>query len=295
MTTKAPQSGQSGDPPTGTPGETEAVIADLRTRLEAAERELTAKRDQRHALETALEDLATHQEELRAQNEELRHARALNESLLERYAALFDAAPVGYCQISERRAIVSANRKAAAYFEAATPQLENKPLHLFVHPESHAVLSRHLDKVLAGASSASDEVRILGREGGEMDCLVQSQPMPDTGRVTRGACLTTFIDMSQRKQAERALADSELKFRNIFTLAPFGMMTLSRTGRVMESNEAAQRMLGLSAHELRGMAYTDLLAPETVATEAAAGRWAAASRLGGRVRARVPGRGDRRC
>jgi PAS domain S-box-containing protein len=250
----------------GTLGEAELVVADLRARLEVAERELTAKRDQSHALETALEDLATHQEELRAQNEELRHARALNEALLERYAALFDAAPVGYCQISERRAIVSANRKAAAYFEAATPQLENKPLHLFVHPESHAVLSRHLDKVLAGAS-ASDEVRLLGREGGEMDCLVQSQPMPDTGQA-RGACLTTFIDMSQRKQAERALADSELKFRNIFTLAPFGMMTLSGDGRVMDSNEAAQRMLDLSAHELRGTAYTDLLAPDTVATEA---------------------------
>jgi len=243
-----------------------ALIDDLKARLDAAERELQAKRDQSHALETALEDLATHQEELRAQNEELRHARELNEAMVARYTGLFDAAPVGYCLISDRRSIVSANRKASSLFEGTAAELENKPLHLFIHPTSHAVLSRHLDKVLAGAA-ASDEIRVLGRDGSETECLVQSQPMPEM-RAGESACLTTFIDIGQRKQTERALADSELKFRNIFTLAPFGMMTLSSSGRIMESNEAAQRMLGLAAHELRGMAYTDLLKPDTTATEA---------------------------
>ncbi len=252
--------------PATDPDETVALIADLRARLEMADRDVAAHRDQSHALETALEDLATHQEELRAQNEELRYARELNEAMVSRYAALFDAAPVGYCLISDRRTIVSANRKAARLFQGATPDLEHKPLHLFVHPASHAILSRHLDKVMSGAA-ASDEIRVLGRDGDETECLVQSQPMPEM-QTGDGACLTTFIDIAQRKQVERALSDSELKFRNIFTLAPFGMMTLSSDGRVMETNEAAQRMLGLSAHELRGMAYTDLLVPDTTATEA---------------------------
>jgi len=123
--------------------------------------------------------------------------------------------------------------------------------------------------VLAG-QAATDEIRVLGRDGREVDCLVQSRPTSDQddGDDDAPTCLTTFIDISQRKQTERALADSELKFRNIFTLAPFGMMTLSRDGRVMETNAATQRMLGLSAHELRGMAYRDLLAPETTPTEA---------------------------
>ncbi|MBB4286096.1 PAS domain S-box protein [Roseospira goensis] len=247
--------------------ECQAIIEDLEARLARQEQDLCQYRDQRHALETALEDLATHQEELRAQNEELRAARQFNESLVRRYAALFDGAPVGYCLISERRAIESANRKAGEMFECWSRDVEHKPLHLFIHPASHAALSRHLDKVFAG-EAASDEIRVLGREGRELDCLVQSRPTPDAEGDDALSCLTTFIDISQRKQAERALADSELKFRNIFTLAPFGMMTLSKDGRLMETNEAAQRMLGLSALELRGMTYTDLLAPDITPTEA---------------------------
>nr|WP_246152223.1 PAS domain S-box protein [Roseospira navarrensis] len=210
--------------------------------------------------------------------------------MVARYAALFEGAPVGYCIISDRRAIVTANRGAARLFEAAVSDVEQKPVHLFIHPDSHATLTRHLDKVLAG-QPATDEIRVMGREGREVDCLIQSRPnagleQPDGGGDAGGAweseavvrragdpevvrsCLTTFNDISQRKQAERALADSEVKFRNIFTLAPFGMMTLSQDGRVMETNEAVQRMLGLSALELRGMTYRDLLAPDTTATEA---------------------------
>ncbi len=247
-----------------------ADVDALRTALAAREAELATFRDQRHALETTLEDLATHQEELRAQNEELRHARQINESLVTRYAALFDGAPIGYCTIADRRAITSANRRACELFQVThSADVEHKPIHLFIHPESHATLSRHLDKVLAG-QAATDEIRVLGRDGREVDCLVQSRPTSDQddGVDDAPTCLTTFIDISQRKQTERALADSELKFRNIFTLAPFGMMTLSRDGRVMETNAATQRMLGLSAHELRGMAYRDLLAPETTPTEA---------------------------
>jgi len=248
-----------------------AELEELRTALAARDVELATFRDQRLALETTLEDLATHQEELRAQNEELRYARQINESLVRRYAALFDAAPIGYCTIADRRTITSANQRACDLFQAQhSADVEHKPIHLFIHPESHATLSRHLDKVLTG-QAASDEIRVLGRDGSEVDCLVQSQPTQDNeddSDPDAPTCLTTFIDISQRKQAERALTDSELKFRNIFTLAPFGMMTLSREGRVMETNAAAQRMLGLSAHELRGMAYRDLLAPDTIPTEA---------------------------
>ncbi|KAA5606929.1 PAS domain S-box protein [Roseospira marina] len=257
--------------------ELRAEVANLRARLKTRDMELASFRDQRYALETALEDLATHQEELRAQNEELRAARQFNEALVSRYASLFDGAPVGYCIISDRRAIISANRRAAEMFEAAVSDVEHKPIHLFIHPDSHAILSRHLDKVLAG-QAATDEIRVMGRDGRELDCLVQSQPNTDRDSdeaLTPGelsglvrSCLTTFNDISQRKQAERGLSDSELKFRNIFTLAPFGMMTLSQDGRLMETNEAARRMLGLSALELRGMTYTDLLAPDTTPTEA---------------------------
>jgi len=243
-----------------------AKIKDLSQRLADRDEQLGRYADQHHALETALEDLATHQEELRAQNEELRHARQVNESLIQRYAALFDGAPVGYCIISERRTIITANERANWLFEARGAEIENKPVHLFIHPASHAVLSWHLDKVLAG-ESATDEITVLGREGREVVCLAQSRPHPET-EESSPSCLTTFMDISQRKQTERALADSELKFRNIFTLAPFGMMTLSKDGRLMETNEAVRRMLGLSAHELRGMSYTDLLAPDITPTEA---------------------------
>jgi diguanylate cyclase (GGDEF)-like protein/PAS domain S-box-containing protein len=76
-------------------------------------------------------------------------------------------------------------------------------------------------------------------------------------------------DVTERKQAERALRESEARFRAMFDRAAIGMALVNAEGRLLESNPALREMLGYSDEELRGMHFADLTHPEDVVEDAA--------------------------
>ena len=69
-------------------------------------------------------------------------------------------------------------------------------------------------------------------------------------------------DITERKQAEEALRESEGRFRAIFHGAPVGISLVDREGRYVAVNPVRQQMLGYSEAELLGMRYQDLTYPE---------------------------------
>ena len=73
-----------------------------------------------------------------------------------------------------------------------------------------------------------------------------------------GAIVLNFRDVTDRWQAERALAESEERFRAVFESALVGIARSEPSGRIVEANRAMQDMLGLSADELRGRLVRDL-------------------------------------
>ncbi|HEY9643245.1 MAG TPA: PAS domain S-box protein [Coleofasciculaceae cyanobacterium] len=67
-----------------------------------------------------------------------------------------------------------------------------------------------------------------------------------------------LIDISDRKQAEAALRQSEARFRTIFENTAIGIMVLTPPDcKMKQSNPAFQRMLGYSAEELTDMGFAD--------------------------------------
>jgi PAS domain S-box-containing protein len=62
--------------------------------------------------------------------------------------------------------------------------------------------------------------------------------------------LSAIADITERKQAERDLKESEEKFRTVFRSAPAGMVMVSPEGRFLAVNEAFCEFLGYSESEL---------------------------------------------
>ena len=69
------------------------------------------------------------------------------------------------------------------------------------------------------------------------------------------------IEASERRRAEVALGESEVRYRELWENALDGMVTIATDGRITAANEAAGRLLHLRLGEVAGRAFTDFIAP----------------------------------
>jgi PAS domain S-box-containing protein len=73
-------------------------------------------------------------------------------------------------------------------------------------------------------------------------------------------------EIAERGRVEKALTESESRFRTIIREAALGIALIDQHGRVIEGNPALLAMLGYDAGELRGMAFTRINHPEHAAS-----------------------------
>jgi PAS domain S-box-containing protein len=73
------------------------------------------------------------------------------------------------------------------------------------------------------------------------------------------------LEIAERRRVEKALLESESRFRNIVREAPIGIALIDKRGCVIEGNPALLAMLGYSAPELRGMEFNQINHPENAA------------------------------
>jgi PAS domain S-box-containing protein len=67
----------------------------------------------------------------------------------------------------------------------------------------------------------------------------------------------TFVDITERKQAEEGLQESEMRYRHIFEHSPVGIGVSSLEGKVITANKAMLTITGYSLKELRKINIAD--------------------------------------
>ena len=77
--------------------------------------------------------------------------------------------------------------------------------------------------------------------------------------------VTAALDVTERKQAEAALLESEQRFESAFRHAPVGMTLVSIDGRPLQANEAFCSLVGYSEDELLARTVFDITHPDDVA------------------------------
>jgi len=93
-----------------------------------------------------------------------------------------------------------------------------------------------------------------------------SAPIRDRpGRIV--AAVMAFSDVTEQRQIERRLRESEARFRAIFEGAAIGIALVDPGGRPIESNPALEEMLGYSGAELARMTFAEFTHPDDVARD----------------------------
>lgn len=111
-------------------------------------------------------------------------------------------------------------------------------------------------------TEAHEEIVLGEGEAQHFFDLRISPPYHRNGYLT--GRLVIVSDITERKQAEQALRESEERFRHIFEEAPIGMAVVGLEGTLLQVNKAFCEMLGYSKQELTARSLSAINHPDDV-------------------------------
>ena len=139
----------------------------------------------------------------------------------------------------------------------------------FIHPEDRAQVRASIGAALQAGKEFRHEERIVRPDGSIRELHSVGEVVRDeSGAAIRmlGVCL----DVTDRKQAERALQDSEQNYRLLLRGArDYAIYMLDVQGRVRSWNDGAQRLKGYQVDEIIGRHFRIFLPEEVRAGEMA--------------------------
>lgn len=134
-----------------------------------------------------------------------------------------------------------------------------------IHPEDRERVMTHVHETMGTGEKAAHswDFRIVHRNGEIRWINHACRPVKgNRGRpLGQRGCNR---DITDRRIAEKALLDSEARYRAVFNNAAIGIDLVDAQGRFQEANPALLRMVGYTAEELYEFGITDITHPDDV-------------------------------
>lgn len=249
--------------------------------------------DEETPLTELLHELQVHKVELEIQNQELRETRSRLQRSREKYANLYDLAPVSYLTLKKEGEIVGANLTAADKLKTRRVDLIGKGLYEYVAEEDRDRLFKFLRSTFKTGDLETCELRVRNTADGEISREDSAEPGVDFYALMEGKvyqdlegeyrCQAVLSDITERKEAQREMERSEERLRQSFvelaetTSRVLGVRdpyTQEHEQRVAElAREVGERM-GLDEETVFGLYLGGLLhdigkiaIPETILTK----------------------------
>ncbi len=192
--------------------------------------------------------------------ERKRAEEALRESE-ERYRGLFESASDLIQGVAPDGSIVYVNRawrEALGYSEDEIPGLSLPDI---IHPESREHCMDVFRRVLAGETVVGLEAKFISKGG--KDIIVEGSTSCSFKDGTPTAIRGIFRDVSERRQAEDALRESEERYRGLFESASDLIQSVAPDGSFVYVNRAWREALGYSEEEIPGLTLLDMIHPDS--------------------------------
>ncbi|HMK52893.1 MAG TPA: PAS domain S-box protein, partial [Thermodesulfobacteriota bacterium] len=152
-----------------------------------------------------------------------------------------------------------ANRNTTEMIGYSKEELTSKPFQEFIHPaDRELVLDRHLKRLGGHDLPSVYPFRIVKKDGNVRWVELNTVLITWEGRP---ATLNFMSDITERKQAEEALQESEKKFRVLTETAASGIFILQGE-KFVYVNPASEAITRYSREELLAMDFWDIVHPD---------------------------------
>ncbi len=213
-------------------------------------------------------ELAVHQAELELQNEELRQAQIELQEARDRFAALYDHAPVGYVVLDASGIVHQNNTTWLAMLNREEEDLRGRPFTDAMVPEDAQVFLGRFRAFFRNPLEKRISVRMKRKDGSVFHAQIEARPRSFQAQSIpaqrdRTELMVIVSDITDRVKVEKALRKTTESLQAILDHSPLLISEFDIDGRYLLVNRAIADMFGSTTLELTGKSFGELLPAET--------------------------------
>ena len=158
---------------------------------------------------------------------------ALNESE-EIYSRIIETANEGICILDRNLHITFVNERFTDMLGYSPEEMVGHDLRDYIIDEDKVLMDTQIKLRRRGIKS-NYEIRLMHMDGRTIWCLISGSPLLDNAGSFLGS-FGMFTDITERRNAEKALQDSEEKYRSIIEALPDAVSVIDRDLKVIFAN-----------------------------------------------------------
>jgi len=210
-----------------------------------------------HADKLLFDQLQIRQHELETQIDDLQSANGELKASRDKYALLYDCAPVGYFSFDREGVIRTVNLTGANLLKKERAHLVKLRFEHFVAEEDRHEFVNFLRMVLQGRDKMTCRVKLSIK--GPEPVYVRIEAM---AAGTGDECHAAMVDITERKRWEEFLRESEYNLAKAQSMSHVGSWRSEPLSGKLRLSDELLRIMGLSREEATPEALADLIHPE---------------------------------